>query len=48
MARRNGIRAVTSPTRGGPTVGSRHTEAHYIVRETGGYLYYVLIGRYTG
>jgi uncharacterized SAM-binding protein YcdF (DUF218 family) len=48
MARDNGIDAVTSPTRGGPTVGSRHTEAHYIIRETGGCLYYVAIGRYTG
>jgi uncharacterized SAM-binding protein YcdF (DUF218 family) len=46
MARDNGIEAVTSPTRGGPTVGSRDTQAHYIARETGGYLYYVVIGRY--
>jgi uncharacterized SAM-binding protein YcdF (DUF218 family) len=46
MARDNGIEAVTSPTRGGPTVGSRDTQARYIVRETGGYLYYVMIGRY--
>lgn len=45
MARDNGIDAVTSPTRGGPTVGSRRTEAYYIVRETGGYLYYTLVGR---
>jgi uncharacterized SAM-binding protein YcdF (DUF218 family) len=46
MARDNGIDAVTSPARGGPTVGTRHTEANYILRETGGYLYYVMIGRY--
>jgi vancomycin permeability regulator SanA len=45
MARDNGIDAVTSPTRGGPTVSNRRTEAHYIVRETGGYLYYTLVGR---
>lgn len=48
MARDNGIKAVTSPTRSGPTVGSRDTQFHYIVRETGGYLYYVFIGRYRG
>jgi vancomycin permeability regulator SanA len=46
MARDNRTEAVTSPTRGGPTVGSRDTQAHYILRETGGYLYYVMIGRY--
>lgn len=46
MARDNRIEAVTSPTRGGPTVGSRDTQAHYILRETGGYLYYVMVGRY--
>jgi vancomycin permeability regulator SanA len=45
MARDNGIKAVTSPTRSGPTVSSRDTQFHYIVRETGGYLYYVLIDR---
>lgn len=45
MARDNGIKAVTSPTRSGPTVGSRDTQFHYIVRETGGYLYYVLFER---
>lgn len=47
MARDRGIKAVTSPTRSGPTVESRNTQAHYIVRETGGYLYYLLIGRWT-
>jgi uncharacterized SAM-binding protein YcdF (DUF218 family) len=46
MARDNGIDAVTSPTRSGPTVGSRDTEFNYIVRETGGYLYYEFIGRW--
>ncbi|MCO6006285.1 YdcF family protein [Actinoallomurus purpureus] len=48
MAGDNGIKAVTSPTRSGPTVGSRDTQFHYIVRETGGYLYYVFIGRWRG
>jgi uncharacterized SAM-binding protein YcdF (DUF218 family) len=48
MADDNGIKAVTSPTRSGPTVGSRDTQFHYIVRETGGYLYYVFIGRWRG
>ncbi|MEV0407784.1 ElyC/SanA/YdcF family protein [Actinoallomurus sp. NPDC050550] len=48
MADDNGIKAVTSPTRSGPTVGTRDTQFHYIVRETGGYLYYVFIGRYRG
>lgn len=46
MARANGIAAVTSPTRSGPTVHSRDTQFHYIVRETGGYLYFQLIGRW--
>ena len=46
MARANGIQAVTSPTRSGPTVYSRDTQLHYIVRETGGYLYFQLIGRW--
>ena len=48
MARANGIQAVTSPTRSGPTVYSRDTQLHYIVRETGGYLYFQLIGRWRG
>ena len=48
MARDNGIKAVSSPTRSGPTVGSRDTQVHYIARETGGYLYYVLVGRWRG
>jgi vancomycin permeability regulator SanA len=46
MARANGIQAVTSPTRSGPTVYSRDTQFHYIVRETGGYLYFQLVGRW--
>jgi vancomycin permeability regulator SanA len=46
MARANGIQAVTSPTRSGPTVYSRDTQVHYIARETGGYLYFQLIGRW--
>jgi uncharacterized SAM-binding protein YcdF (DUF218 family) len=46
MARANGIQAVTSPTRSGPMVYSRDTELHYIVRETGGYLYFQLYGRW--
>lgn len=48
MARANGISAVTSPTRSGPTVYSRDTQLHYIVRETGGYLYFQLYGRWHG
>jgi uncharacterized SAM-binding protein YcdF (DUF218 family) len=48
MARANGIKAVTSPTRSGPTVYSRDTQFHYLVRETGGYLYFQLIGRWRG
>lgn len=46
MARANGIQAVTSPTRSGPMVYSRDTQFHYIVRETGGYLYFQLYGRW--
>lgn len=46
MARANGIQAVTSPTRSGPMVYSRDTEVLYIVRETGGYLYFQLIARW--
>jgi vancomycin permeability regulator SanA len=46
MARANGIKAVTSPTRSGPTVYSRDTQFHYIVRETGGYLYFQLWARW--
>ncbi|MDX6744682.1 YdcF family protein [Actinocorallia sp. A-T 12471] len=45
MASENGIKAASSPTRSGPSVLSRDTQLHSIVRETGGYLYYVLLGR---
>ncbi|SEG60128.1 Uncharacterized SAM-binding protein YcdF, DUF218 family [Thermomonospora echinospora] len=45
MAEDNGIRAAASPTRSGPSVQTRDTQFNYIVRETGGYLSYVLFGR---
>lgn len=45
MAEGNGIKAAASPTRSGPSVQTRDTQLHYIVRETGGYLSYVLFGR---
>ncbi|MEO3783205.1 YdcF family protein [Actinocorallia sp. B10E7] len=45
MAQDNGIDAVSSPTRSGPSVQTRDTQFQSIVRETGGYLYYVLLGR---
>jgi uncharacterized SAM-binding protein YcdF (DUF218 family) len=45
MAEDNGIDAVSSPTRSGPSVMTRDTQFQSIVRETGGYLYYVLLGR---
>jgi uncharacterized SAM-binding protein YcdF (DUF218 family) len=45
MAEDNGIEAAASPTRSGPSVQTRDTQFHYIVRETGGYLSYVLFGR---
>lgn len=35
-----GLGAQTSPTRTGPASSSRITEAHYVARETAGYLYY--------
>lgn len=44
MAEDNGIKAAASPTRSGPSVGTRNTQFNYIVRETGGYLSYVLLG----
>lgn len=37
-----GWRAATSPTRSGPVVRTRETQARYVVRETLGYLYYRL------
>lgn len=42
MARDQGIEAETSPTRSGPIVQTRGTQARYIVRETGAYLNYLL------
>jgi uncharacterized SAM-binding protein YcdF (DUF218 family) len=48
MAGDNGIKAAVSPTRSGPSVQTRDTQFHYIVRETGGYLWYVTIGRLIG
>lgn len=45
MASDNGIDPAGSPTRSGPSVQTRDTQYHYIVRETGGYLSYVLLGR---
>lgn len=48
MAADNGIKAAVSPTRSGPSVQTRDTQFHYIVRETGGYLWYVTAGRVLG
>ena len=45
MATDLGIKATSSPTRTGPSVRSRATEAHYIARETAAYLYYRLFRR---
>ncbi|MCP2338758.1 YdcF family protein [Actinomadura rupiterrae] len=45
MASDNGIDPAGSPTRSGPSVQTRDTQFHYIVRETGGYLSYVLFGK---
>ncbi|KAB2345571.1 YdcF family protein [Actinomadura rudentiformis] len=45
MAEDNGIKAAASPTRSGPSVQTRDTQMQYIVRETGGYLSYVLLGK---
>ena len=42
MARDSGLTALTSPTRSGPVVQTRETQARYIVRETGAMLYYEL------
>ncbi|WP_344417260.1 YdcF family protein [Pseudonocardia ailaonensis] len=42
MARDEGLEAWTSPTRSGPIVQTRETQARYIVRETGALLYYRL------
>ena len=42
MARDSGLTAWTSPTRSGPVVQTRETQARYIVRETAALLYYRL------
>ena len=42
MSRDAGLPAWTSPTRSGPVVQTRTTQARYIVRETGALLYYRL------
>ena len=44
MATDQGIDAVTSPTRSGPSVRTRGTQVRYIARETAGYLYYRIFG----
>jgi uncharacterized SAM-binding protein YcdF (DUF218 family) len=44
MASDLGIKAWTSPTRTGPAVRDRGTEARYIARETAAYLYYRVFG----
>lgn len=48
MARDLGLDAATSPTRQGPAVRTRSTEARYIGRETLGYLYYRIFHRSSG
>ncbi|GAA0591665.1 YdcF family protein [Actinomadura livida] len=45
MAADHGIEAAASPTRSGPSVQTRETQFDYIVRETGAYLSYVLLGK---
>jgi uncharacterized SAM-binding protein YcdF (DUF218 family) len=45
MARDAGLDAETSPTRAGPSVRTRGTQARYIGRETLAYLYYKVLGR---
>jgi uncharacterized SAM-binding protein YcdF (DUF218 family) len=45
MAQDQGIRASTSPSRSGPAVATRTTQARYIARETGAYLYYRIFHR---
>ena len=42
MARDAGLDAWASPTRSGPIVQTRETQARYIVRETGALLFYRL------
>ncbi|MCW2776313.1 MAG: hypothetical protein JWN17_38 [Frankiales bacterium] len=48
MARDLGLTAGTSPTRSGPSVRTRGTEARYIARETAAYLYYRTVGGSAG
>jgi uncharacterized SAM-binding protein YcdF (DUF218 family) len=48
MAEDNGIKAAASPTRSGPSVQTRDTQLRYIVRETGGYLWYVAVDGLSG
>lgn len=48
IARDVGIEAQTSPTRSGPANQSRATELHYVIRETGAYLYYRIFHRGSG
>lgn len=45
IARDQGIEATTSPSRSGPAVATRATQARYIGRETAAYLYYVVFRR---
>lgn len=45
MAREQGIEAESSPTRSGPSVRTRGTQARYIGRETLAYLYWRVLGR---
>ena len=45
MARDQGLEAVTSPTRAGPSVRTRDTQLRYIARETLALLYYEVFGR---
>ena len=45
MARDQGIKAETSPTRTGPSVRTRGTQVRYIGRESLAYLYYRGLGR---
>lgn len=45
MAGDVGIDAVTSPTRAGPSVRTRGTQARYVARETAAILYYKVFGR---
>ncbi|MFV2171839.1 YdcF family protein [Actinomadura sp. LOL_016] len=44
MAADHGIEAAASPTRSGPSVQTRETQAYYIARETGAYLSYAFLG----